>query len=74
MDKLPILNSEKTGELLKETRLSAGISIEEIRKITGVSRTAIYKWETGTTVPSIDNLLILSRIFDKTIEELLVVE
>ena len=32
---------------------------------------AIYKWQRGATLPSIENLLALSRLFNTTIEDII---
>ena len=35
---------------------------------------AIYKWQHGTALPTVDNLVLLSAIFKVSIDEILVVE
>jgi transcriptional regulator with XRE-family HTH domain len=35
---------------------------------------AVYNWEAGKTIPSLENLKLLSEIFEKSIEEILIYE
>ena len=35
---------------------------------------AIYKWQHGTAMPTIDNLVVLAAVLDVTIDEILVVQ
>jgi len=35
---------------------------------------AIYKWQHGTSMPTIDNLMVLSKIFKVPMEEIIVIE
>lgn len=35
---------------------------------------AVYKWLSGSSLPSLDNMVILSRILHTSIEDILVVE
>ncbi len=58
--------AEKLKELRKENKLSQERLAEKI----GVSRQAITKWETGTGMPDIDNLMAISKLFNITIDEL----
>ncbi len=37
----------------------------------GISRQAVSKWETGTSLPDLDILLKLSKLYDKTINQIL---
>lgn len=43
---------------------------EELAEKSGVSRQAIQKWETGQSVPTIDNLVKLSELFNVTLDYL----
>lgn len=46
---------------IKEIRLSKNITISEFSRITGVSRTTIYKLEEGKTNPSLDTIVKISK-------------
>jgi transcriptional regulator with XRE-family HTH domain len=59
--------SEKILKLRKANNLSQ----EQLAEQLGVSRQSISKWESGQSTPEIENLGILSRIFNVTIDYLL---
>jgi len=57
------------GENLYQFRKEKGISQEELAGIIGVSRQAVYKWESGERMPDINNLVALCEEFDKSIDD-----
>lgn len=65
-DKLMLLE-----EKIKHYRKQAGISQERMAEKIGVSRQAITKWENGTGVPDISNLIAISDLFQISIDELI---
>lgn len=58
------------GENILKYRKQAGLSQEELAEITNVTRQSISLWETDQTVPSLDNLIMLARIFKVSLDEL----
>ena len=57
---------------IKSLRKESGFSVRDIQEIFGFEfPQAIYAWETGKNAPSLDNLLVLSRLFKVSIEELI---
>ena len=61
----------KLSEKIKALRKGAGLSQEEFGARLNVSRQAITKWESGEGLPDIGNLLVLSRMFKISIDDLL---
>lgn len=59
------------GEKLKEARKQAGLSQEQLSEKLGVSRSAVAKWETDNGIPDIDNLKVLSKLLNMSIDYLL---
>ena len=56
-------------------RQAAGLSVREMQNIFGFTTPqAIYKWQHGTAMPTIDNLVVLAAVLDVTIDEILVVQ
>ena len=56
-------------------RKAAGLSVREMQNIFGFTTPqAIYKWQHGTAMPTIDNLVVLAAVLDVTIGEILVVQ
>ena len=63
----------KTGKNIARLRKMNGLTIRDIQDAMGFNTPqAIYKWMRGEAVPSVDNLLVLSELFDTAIDEILV--
>ncbi|MBQ8143521.1 MAG: helix-turn-helix transcriptional regulator [Butyricicoccus sp.] len=62
------------GERIAALRRGHDLSQEALGEALGVSRQAISKWEADASLPEIDKLVALSRMFGVTIGELLGVE
>ena len=72
---LPIINMEETGSNIVRLREDAGLSVRDLQDIFGVATPqAIYKWQRGVSMPTIDNLVVLSLTFRVPIERILVVD
>lgn len=59
------------GEKLKELRNKFGLSQEELAEKLFVSRAAIAKWETGGGIPDMENLKLISKTLQVSIDYLL---
>ncbi len=69
----PVLDIKATGERIKQLRIQHGLRVEEISSYMGFeSAQAVYKWQSGKGLPSVDNLFALSRLFEVPIEAILV--
>lgn len=62
------------GQRIQELRRGLNLSQEELGEKMGVSRQAISKWEGDQTIPELDNLIALSKLFGLTVGQLLGVE
>lgn len=62
------------GQRIQELRKGLSLSQEELGERMGVSRQAISKWEGDQTIPELDNLIALSKLFGLTVGQLLGVE
>ena len=68
------IDQKATGENIKLLIEKSGYSIAEIQEMLHLeSVQSIYRWRKGS-IPSIDNLICLSKIFEKPIEEILLVK
>ena len=75
MFNIPTVNIKATGESIVKLRKKAGLSVKDIQEACGFGTPqAVYKWQQGLALPTVDNLLVLSYLFDVTIDEILVVE
>ena len=61
----------ETKDIILQLRTKIGISQEELAKKVFVTRQAVSRWETGETIPNIDTLKLLSKLFDVSINTLL---
>ncbi len=59
------------GEKLQRLRKDQRMSQEELASKIAVSRQAVSKWELNETMPDIDNIIQLSKIFGISIDYLL---
>lgn len=70
----PVINLEKTGQKIKKLREAKDLSVRDLQEILGFeSPQAIYKWQWGESLPTLDNLVILAKIFECKIEDILVI-
>ena len=58
------------GEKLQLLRSRNGISQEELAEKLGISRQSVSKWESGQSIPDLKKLIILSDIYNVTIDSL----
>ena len=69
------INMEKTGAHIKDIIKTSGYSMKDIMEITGITtQQTFYKWYSGKSIPSLENLIILSRLTGCSVEELLVLD
>lgn len=75
MFNIPTVDLVATGKNIEKLRKEAGLSVKELQNIFGFGTPqAIYKWQHGTALPTVDNLVLLSAVFKVSIDEILVVE
>ena len=65
---------QTTGQRIADCRRKLGLSQESLGEKLGVSRQAISKWESDATLPDVDKLIFLSRLFGVSVGWLLGVE
>lgn len=69
----PIINMEKTGENIKRLRTEQNISVADIQAFLGLATPqAVYQWQAGITLPSVDHLCALSHLFGVTMNDILI--
>ena len=63
----------ETGKRLKKIARNNGYSVKDIQQYLGLScPQPVYRWYKGVILPSVDNLLRLSELYQVHMEELLV--
>ena len=69
------IDMKQTGMKLKQYARKKGFSVKDIQHFLGLScPQPVYRWYKGSILPSVDNLLKLSELFEVHMEELLVKE
>ena len=63
----------KTGQNIMRLRKEAGLSVKDLQSAFGFSTPqAIYKWQQGLAMPTIDNLVVLASILNVSMDEIIV--
>ena len=60
-----------TGEKITTLRKKKGLTQESLGEQIGVSRQAVSKWESDVTFPETDKLILLSKLFNVSVDYLL---
>ena len=72
---IPDIDMEKTGNRIKQLRKDFGYGVEDIQEWLNMSYPeAIYQWQRGKSLPSIEHLLALSHLFNCSINDILVLK
>lgn len=70
---LPMIDMEATGKNIVVLRKKAGLTVKDLQEIFGFSTpNAIYKWQRGISMPTIDNLIVLAVVFQVPMDEIVV--
>ena len=69
----PVIDPVATGERINTLRRDCGYSVAYLRDYLGFSTTnAVYKWLRGDCLPTLDNMLALSTLFGRPINDMIV--
>ncbi len=72
---VPIVDMRLTGRNICALRERRGISVKELQQMLGFTTPqAIYKWQRGETLPTIENLAALACILGVPMDAILAVE
>ena len=73
--RIPVVDLNKTGQNICILRKRSGVSVRELQELLGFATPqAIYKWQHGISLPTVDNLVALASILDVSMEEILAVD
>lgn len=72
---LPVIDMVKTGQNISRLRRQAGLSVRDLQDIFGFATPqAIYKWQQGVALPTIDNLVVLAAVLQVRLDDILVTD
>lgn len=75
MINIPTIDMVATGKNIVKLRDAAGLTVRDLQDIFGFATPqAIYKWQHGTALPTLDNLVILATIFGVAMDDIIVVD
>ena len=70
---IPTIDLAQTGANIVNLRKAAGLTVADIQMVFGLnSPQAIYKWQNGTALPTVDNLIVLAALLNVRIDDILV--
>ena len=73
--KLQTIDLKRTGQNIMRMRKEVGVTVRELQVMFGfTSPQAIYNWQNGISLPSVDNVMVLSAVLGTTIEEIIAIE
>ena len=62
-----------TGERIKSLIQERGYTVRDVQHAMGFeNQQGVYKWLAGRSLPTLDNLLVLSRVLHASLEDILV--
>ncbi|MCI9379110.1 MAG: helix-turn-helix transcriptional regulator [Eubacterium sp.] len=74
MANLPVIDMVRTGQNIGRLRKQAGLSVRDIQDIFGFATPqAIYKWQQGAALPTLDNLVVLAAVLQVRMDDILVI-
>jgi hypothetical protein len=69
----PVIDPAATGKNIRRLRLERGMTVRDLQSYFGFEEPrAIYKWQNGETLPSVDNLYALGNLFGVPMDQILV--
>ena len=69
----PTIDTVATGRNIARLRREKGLTVRDVQEWLGFSEPrAIYKWQSGQTLPSIDNLYALSVLLGVSMDQIIV--
>ena len=75
MVNLPVIDMVRTGQTIGRLRKRAGLSVRDLQDIFGFATPqAIYKWQQGAALPTIDNLVVLAAVLQVRMDDILVTD
>ena len=68
---IPTINLARTGANITHLRKAAGLSVHDLQMAFGFnSPQAIYKWQNGTALPTVDNLIALAALLHVRMDDI----
>ena len=73
LNQFPVIDLPATGANIRRLRQTKGLSVRDLQQFFGFEEPqAIYKWQRGKSLPTVDNLYALSTLLDVPMNDILV--
>ena len=70
----PVVDMTATGRNIVRLRKQAGMTVRDLQDVFGFSNPqAIYKWQRGQAMPTIDNLVVLAAALGVGLDDIIIV-
>ncbi len=71
MNRIPVIDVTATGTNIARLRAKAGLTVKDLQDVFGFNTPqAIYKWQRGTALPTVDNLVVLAAVFGVRLDDI----
>ena len=68
------IQQKETGKQIKKLLMENGYTVKDVQNAMGFENPqAIYKWQNGTALPTVDNLVVLAALLGVRIDDILVI-
>ena len=75
MNFIPVIDMTATGMNIARLRKNAGMTVRDLQAVFGFATPqAIYKWQRGEAMPTLDNMIVLAAVFNVPVDEILVLQ
>ncbi len=75
MFNMPTIDMVATGKNIARLRENAGLTVKDLADIFGFATPqAVYKWQHGVAMPTIDNLVVLAAIFGVPMDDIVAID
>ena len=72
-NRYPVIDLVATGNNIKRLRLERGLTVRDLQSYFGFEEPqAIYKWQKGQSLPTVDNLYALGSLLGVSMDDILV--
>ncbi len=69
----PVIDPIATGNNIRRLRIERGLTVRDLQSYFGFEEPrAIYKWQKGESLPTVDNLYSLGYLFEVPMDQILV--
>ena len=71
----PTIDLMRTGANIVRLRKAAGLTVHDLQMVFAFnSPQAIYKWQNGAALPTVDNLIVLAALLHVRIDDILITD